>query len=91
MASRGPSKAASRQQPGPFSRVDGHDNQSVDGPGRASSFHNGLDGRREDEEKDGIDAFDTSSAGEAVVAVEAPRTSVDLEDLPIELVSMTDK
>ncbi|UNI14195.1 hypothetical protein JDV02_000850 [Purpureocillium takamizusanense] len=61
------------------------DRDALKPPKRAHTFHNGAPART----SDGPDAFETSET-DPEDNTEVPRTSVELDDLPIELITLTD-
>ncbi|KAL1880667.1 hypothetical protein Daus18300_001279 [Diaporthe australafricana] len=81
-----------------FTRAENNDPLSVARPKRASTIQNGVLPKItttgissqivEEPESAGTDAFENSQHDDE--PTEQPRTSVDLDDLPIELISLTD-
>lgn len=97
MASTGPDTVPSDKKP-PASRVNSHDappsrkaSGSLQMPKRAHTFHND-NASSSARPPEGLDAFETSQdADENDNAGDNARKSVDLDELPIELITLTDR
>lgn len=76
-------KSFSRHEP-TSSKAD-TDDSSIQRPQRANTFQNGAPPRTR-----AADAFETQATGEDEDQPEPPRASIDMDELPIELIGLTD-
>ena len=77
--------------PASSNAADRDDNDKLQLPKRAQTFHNESTNREQPGDGNGPDAFDTAEHSENEDNTETARPSVELDVLPIELITLTDR